>query len=609
MRRALRVRSTLAWLTAATLDEDRPLADTLLGSPEPARPRCPPTASSSACRARPARPGPALPDGGRRRDRRLGARPGATTSSPPTRCRWTPRSWARPRSSPAGSSSLPLPEGQYVAVVPRRGGAARRLGRRPAQQGDRRRARATRCGSARASPSSGGGRSSAAGRSRGRRRSWPRPASCAPTCSRRCTPAPAAWCARPRRCSAACCPTRRSPTTWSRGPVRARRARGAGRRRLVRRVRAARRRDVLVIGDVVGHDTEAAACMGQLRGLLRGIAYDSADGPARCSPVWTGDRRAAARHPGDGAGRPAGAARPTRRRRPPAALGQRRSPAAAAVRPGRRRSGARRPARRAAARRRPAGRPHRARSSCERGSTVLLYTDGLVERRDQVFDEGIELLGRALAELRDRPVEELCDELLAPAAARPGRGRRRAGRRAAAAARTSRGALTGRPGVGAQPSPGGRNTGFSPSSVGPPSAGSGPSSSAARVAARVSEGGVDRAVAGVSFQGGQQALLVGGQVARPQVTTGLARVRPGGHGRVGGRVVRRGPAHVCPPVPWAGSAADPGPDDSLSEVWPRRRSAGPTSARPARSPTIPGDAGPESPRRRRASPSAAGARR
>ncbi|MDP9429912.1 MAG: GAF domain-containing protein [Actinomycetota bacterium] len=31
--RALQVRSTLAWLTRATLDEDRPLADTLLGSP------------------------------------------------------------------------------------------------------------------------------------------------------------------------------------------------------------------------------------------------------------------------------------------------------------------------------------------------------------------------------------------------------------------------------------------------------------------------------------------------------------------------------------------------------------------------------------------------
>jgi two-component system, chemotaxis family, sensor kinase Cph1 len=49
----------------------------------------------------------------------------------------------------------------------------------------------------------------------------------------------------------------------------------------------------------------------------------------------------------------------------------------------------------------------------EQGSTLLLYTDGLVERRDQVFDDGVELLGEALAELRHRPVEEICDELLA----------------------------------------------------------------------------------------------------------------------------------------------------------------------------------------------------
>jgi serine phosphatase RsbU (regulator of sigma subunit) len=48
----------------------------------------------------------------------------------------------------------------------------------------------------------------------------------------------------------------------------------------------------------------------------------------------------------------------------------------------------------------------------ERGSTVLLYTDGLVERRDQVFDDGIERLGRALTEERDRPIEEMCDALL-----------------------------------------------------------------------------------------------------------------------------------------------------------------------------------------------------
>ena len=37
---------------------------------------------------------------------------------------------------------------------------------------------------------------------------------------------------------------------------------------------------VVVIGDVVGHDTEAAAAMGQLRGMLRGIAYRDGAGPA-----------------------------------------------------------------------------------------------------------------------------------------------------------------------------------------------------------------------------------------------------------------------------------------------------------------------------------------
>jgi PAS domain S-box-containing protein len=37
---------------------------------------------------------------------------------------------------------------------------------------------------------------------------------------------------------------------------------------------------VVVIGDVVGHDTEAAAAMGQLRGMLRGIAYRDGPGPA-----------------------------------------------------------------------------------------------------------------------------------------------------------------------------------------------------------------------------------------------------------------------------------------------------------------------------------------
>jgi serine phosphatase RsbU (regulator of sigma subunit) len=37
---------------------------------------------------------------------------------------------------------------------------------------------------------------------------------------------------------------------------------------------------VLTIGDVVGHDYRAAAAMGQLRGLLRGIGYARGRGPA-----------------------------------------------------------------------------------------------------------------------------------------------------------------------------------------------------------------------------------------------------------------------------------------------------------------------------------------
>ncbi|MGH3745187.1 MAG: PP2C family protein-serine/threonine phosphatase, partial [Mycobacteriales bacterium] len=39
-------------------------------------------------------------------------------------------------------------------------------------------------------------------------------------------------------------------------------------------------RTLLVVGDVSGHDRAAAAMMGQVRNLLRGLAFDSDDGPA-----------------------------------------------------------------------------------------------------------------------------------------------------------------------------------------------------------------------------------------------------------------------------------------------------------------------------------------
>jgi serine phosphatase RsbU (regulator of sigma subunit) len=48
----------------------------------------------------------------------------------------------------------------------------------------------------------------------------------------------------------------------------------------------------------------------------------------------------------------------------------------------------------------------------ERDAVVLLYTDGLVERRDQNLDDGLARLERTLAGLAGRPLDDLCDELL-----------------------------------------------------------------------------------------------------------------------------------------------------------------------------------------------------
>jgi hypothetical protein len=43
---------------------------------------------------------------------------------------------------------------------------------------------------------------------------------------------------------------------------------------------------------------------------------------------------------------------------------------------------------------------------------VLLYTDGLIERRGVALDDGTEWLGELLRELRHLPLEELCDRVL-----------------------------------------------------------------------------------------------------------------------------------------------------------------------------------------------------
>ncbi|MGY1827405.1 MULTISPECIES: SpoIIE family protein phosphatase [unclassified Blastococcus] len=171
---------------------------------------------------------------------------------------------------------------------------------------------------------------------------------------------------------------------------------------------------MLVIGDVVGHDTEAAAAMGQLRGLLRGVATYSDAGPGEVLrgldasmttlQIPTMATAAVARFEQT----PDEAAEGVTRMRwanaghlPPlvltekgevAELGEWTGDLLLGVDPGAQR--------------------RESVATLRRGSTVLLYTDGLVERRDSDLDEGIQRLRAAVEELADLPLQALLDELL-----------------------------------------------------------------------------------------------------------------------------------------------------------------------------------------------------
>ncbi|WP_230487120.1 SpoIIE family protein phosphatase [Nocardioides anomalus] len=168
---------------------------------------------------------------------------------------------------------------------------------------------------------------------------------------------------------------------------------------------------VLAIGDVMGHDTEAAAAMGQLRNLLRGVAVTTSEGPAgvlhlvdeamqtllidtTASAVLarledgpeggTLLRWSNAGHPPPLVGR-GGQVTALWPDQPEALLG---------IHPSLPRSDH--------------GLPLRA------GDTVLFYTDGLVERRGRDLDTGVEQLRAAYAELLPEvaDLDELCDGLL-----------------------------------------------------------------------------------------------------------------------------------------------------------------------------------------------------
>jgi serine phosphatase RsbU (regulator of sigma subunit) len=172
---------------------------------------------------------------------------------------------------------------------------------------------------------------------------------------------------------------------------------------------------VLAIGDVVGHDSRAAAAMGQVRGLLRGISYSSGAGPAavlseldravqglaldtmatcllaRLEPDEQGGssggtrlRWANAGHPPPIVIDPDGTVTVLDDGPADLLLGvvpdSRRADHVAVLRP---------------------------------GATVLLYTDGLVERRDRDIDEGTTELVEVLRECAGLPLTELCDRALA----------------------------------------------------------------------------------------------------------------------------------------------------------------------------------------------------
>ncbi|MFC0033947.1 SpoIIE family protein phosphatase [Micromonospora chaiyaphumensis] len=170
----------------------------------------------------------------------------------------------------------------------------------------------------------------------------------------------------------------------------------------------------LVIGDVAGHDQQAAATMAQIRNLLRGVAYAARKPPggvlegleatmrglgvdALATAVLARVEQDEAR-PRDGtrtltwsnAGHlppvlvtPDGAA--TLLRTPPEML--------LGVRPGVARSA------------------HRV--TLAPGCAVVLYTDGLIDRRDAIIDDGLAALVGSLTGRHGSTAEQLCDELLA----------------------------------------------------------------------------------------------------------------------------------------------------------------------------------------------------
>ncbi|HEX2074140.1 MAG TPA: SpoIIE family protein phosphatase [Geodermatophilus sp.] len=171
---------------------------------------------------------------------------------------------------------------------------------------------------------------------------------------------------------------------------------------------------MLVIGDVVGHDTEAAAAMGQLRGLLRGIATYSDAPPVEvlrgldASMAVLQTRvlatAAVARFEQTADERARGVTRmrwANAGHLPPLVVQPDGSVTELAAWKGDLLLGVD-----------PDVRRQESVVTLDRGATVLLFTDGLVERRDSDLDAGLERLRACLTELSSLPLEDLLDEVV-----------------------------------------------------------------------------------------------------------------------------------------------------------------------------------------------------
>jgi PAS domain S-box-containing protein len=170
---------------------------------------------------------------------------------------------------------------------------------------------------------------------------------------------------------------------------------------------------VVVIGDVIGHDLGAAAAMGQLRSLLRGTAYDRQETPARVLARVDGALRglqietlatalvARLEQTPDQAGRQARTLRWSSAGHPPAMVLRLDGQVEVLTAEDDLLLGLD-----------PSTERHDSTVELLPGDTLLLYTDGLVERRDSALTDGLARLEATLVELAGLPLDALCDELL-----------------------------------------------------------------------------------------------------------------------------------------------------------------------------------------------------